>query len=217
MRCAKKAILWEESLLSFNKKTKELHTGLKNSKEDSSLLKKALLTWQINISTFDNMTILIESEEAILLARRMTETNEELNYVVHGAHESREGSGQFHARAEGLMAKNSEIEHIADQMHQEVQNLQFENQQIVAASQGREQNNLEKGERLWNTTFNCYQWSRPKGLDRVDQTTIGEPWVLVNGHWEQAEDRVHPLQQADRFEQWVERACFVSLFSGFVF
>lgn len=58
----------------------------------------------------------VESEVAVLLARRITEMSEELNYVVHGAHESREGSRQFHARADRLMAKNSEIERIADQM-----------------------------------------------------------------------------------------------------
>ena len=69
-----------------------------------------------------------EPEEAILLSRKMTEMNEEVYHVVHGghgAHENHEGSRQFHAKSEGLMAKNCLIEHIADQMYQQVQKVQF--------------------------------------------------------------------------------------------
>ena len=33
-------------------------------------------------------------------------------------------------------------------------------------------------------------------------------WILVNGVWSQVEDNVAPPAQAERFEQWVERACF---------
>lgn len=33
-------------------------------------------------------------------------------------------------------------------------------------------------------------------------------WVLVNGHSEQTEDRAHPVEQQDRFQRWIERACF---------
>ena len=33
-------------------------------------------------------------------------------------------------------------------------------------------------------------------------------WILVNGVWSQVENNVAPPAQAERFEQWVERACF---------
>lgn len=38
--------------------------------------------------------------------------------------------------------------------------------------------------------------------------SLRSTWVLMNGQWTQVEDRVPPLQQAERFDQWVERACF---------
>ena len=41
----------------------------------------------------------------------------------------------------------------------------------------------------------------PMGLNR-------STWILVNGVWSQVEDNVAPPAQAERFEQWVERACF---------
>ena len=33
-------------------------------------------------------------------------------------------------------------------------------------------------------------------------------WILSHGKWIKVEDRVPPVQQQDRFDQWVERACF---------
>ena len=33
-------------------------------------------------------------------------------------------------------------------------------------------------------------------------------WILTHGKWIKVEDRAHPVQQQDRFDQWVERACF---------
>ena len=33
-------------------------------------------------------------------------------------------------------------------------------------------------------------------------------WILSHGKWTKVEDRVPPVQQQDRFDQWVERACF---------
>ena len=33
-------------------------------------------------------------------------------------------------------------------------------------------------------------------------------WILSNGVWRQVEDRVPRYQRSDRFDQWVERACF---------
>lgn len=34
-------------------------------------------------------------------------------------------------------------------------------------------------------------------------------WVHVNGLWNRIEPEAPPLQQAQRFDQWVERACFL--------
>ena len=34
-------------------------------------------------------------------------------------------------------------------------------------------------------------------------------WVLVNGLWNRVETEAPPLQQAQRFDQWVDRACFL--------
>ena len=31
---------------------------------------------------------------------------------------------------------------------------------------------------------------------------------MTHGKWIKVEDRAHPVQQQDRFDQWVERACF---------
>ena len=33
-------------------------------------------------------------------------------------------------------------------------------------------------------------------------------WILAHGKWEKVEDRATPLEQHDRFDRWVERACF---------
>ena len=41
----------------------------------------------------------------------------------------------------------------------------------------------------------------PMGLNR-------SAWTLVNGVWTRVEDNVAPPAQAERFEHWVERACF---------
>ena len=49
--------------------------------------------------------------------------------------------------------------------------------------------------------------SRPPGLP-VPPDVLRSTWVLQNGVWTQLEDRVSPPAQAQRFERFVERACF---------
>ena len=126
MRCVNNATIWEGSSLSFNEdegatdRIEELERRLIAAQEGATRMANQYQ----HRRQHDN----IESEEAVLLARRMTEMNEELNYVVHGAHESREGS------TPELKDSWQRIEHIADQMNHQVQNWQLENQQIVAES-----------------------------------------------------------------------------------
>ena len=48
---------------------------------------------------------------------------------------------------------------------------------------------------------------RPSGLS-LPKDYLRSTWILTHGKWIKVEDRAHPVQQQDRFDQWVERACF---------
>ena len=48
---------------------------------------------------------------------------------------------------------------------------------------------------------------RPPGLS-VSADCLRSTWILTHGKWEKIEDRASPLEQQDRFDRWVERACF---------
>ena len=48
---------------------------------------------------------------------------------------------------------------------------------------------------------------RPPGLP-LPQGCLRSTWILAHGKWEKIEDRATPLEQQDRFDRWVERACF---------
>ena len=48
---------------------------------------------------------------------------------------------------------------------------------------------------------------RPPGL-QLPHDCLRSTWILTHGKWEKMEDRVSPLEQQDRFDRWVERACF---------
>jgi len=48
---------------------------------------------------------------------------------------------------------------------------------------------------------------RPHGVS-LPNDCLRSTWVLAHGKWIKVEDRAHPVQQQDRFDQWVERACF---------
>ena len=48
---------------------------------------------------------------------------------------------------------------------------------------------------------------RPPGLS-LPSDCLRSTWVLNHGKWRKVEDRAPPVQQVDRFDQWVERACF---------
>ena len=48
---------------------------------------------------------------------------------------------------------------------------------------------------------------RPTGLS-LPNDCLRSTWILTHGKWIKVEDRAHPVQQQDRFDQWVERACF---------
>ena len=52
-----------------------------------------------------------------------------------------------------------------------------------------------------------YYRSRPSGLSH-SYGASRSTWVLTNGRWRRTEDHAPPIQQADRFDQYVERACF---------
>ena len=43
---------------------------------------------------------------------------------------------------------------------------------------------------------------RPPGLS-LPHDCLCSTWVLAHGKWRQVEDRAHPVQQLDRFDQWV--------------
>ena len=48
---------------------------------------------------------------------------------------------------------------------------------------------------------------RPPGVS-LPNDCLRSTWILAHGKWIKVEDRAHPVQQQDRFDQWVERACF---------
>jgi len=48
---------------------------------------------------------------------------------------------------------------------------------------------------------------RPPGVT-IPHDCLGSTWILSHGKWIKVEDRVPPVQQQERFDQWVERACF---------
>ena len=48
---------------------------------------------------------------------------------------------------------------------------------------------------------------RPPGVS-LPNDCLCSTWILAHGKWIKVEDRAHPVQQQDRFDQWVERACF---------
>ena len=48
---------------------------------------------------------------------------------------------------------------------------------------------------------------RPPGL-HLPQDCLRSTWILAHRKWEQIEDKATPLEQQDRFDRWVERACF---------
>ena len=48
---------------------------------------------------------------------------------------------------------------------------------------------------------------RPPGVS-LPHDCLRSTWILSHGKWIKVEDRVPPVQQQDRFDQWVERACF---------
>ena len=52
-----------------------------------------------------------------------------------------------------------------------------------------------------------YFRKRPTGLS-LPNDCLRSTWILTHGKWIKVEDRAHPIQQQDRFDQWVERACF---------
>ena len=52
-----------------------------------------------------------------------------------------------------------------------------------------------------------YFRKRPSGLS-LPKDCLRSTWILTHGKWIKVEDRAHPVQQQDRFDQWVERACF---------
>ena len=52
-----------------------------------------------------------------------------------------------------------------------------------------------------------YLRRRPPGL-HLPQACLRSTWILAHGKWEKIEDRATPLEQQDRFDRWVERACF---------
>ena len=48
---------------------------------------------------------------------------------------------------------------------------------------------------------------RPPGVS-LPHGCLRSTWILSHGKWIKVEDRVPPVQQQERFDQWVERACF---------
>ena len=48
---------------------------------------------------------------------------------------------------------------------------------------------------------------RPPGVS-LPHDCLRSTWILSHGKWIKVEDRVPPVQQQDRFDQWVEQACF---------
>ena len=48
---------------------------------------------------------------------------------------------------------------------------------------------------------------RPPGVS-LPHDCLRSTWILSHGKWIKVEDRAPPVQQQDRFDQWVERACF---------
>ena len=52
-----------------------------------------------------------------------------------------------------------------------------------------------------------YFRKRPSGLS-LPKDCLRSTWILTHGKWIKVEDRAHPVQQQDRFDQWVERSCF---------
>ena len=52
-----------------------------------------------------------------------------------------------------------------------------------------------------------YYRARPSGLP-YSYGGSRSTWVLTNGKWHRTEDHAPPIQQAERFDQYVERACF---------
>ena len=48
---------------------------------------------------------------------------------------------------------------------------------------------------------------RPPGL-HLSQDCLRSTWILTHGKWEKIEDRASPPEQQDRFDRWVESACF---------
>ena len=52
-----------------------------------------------------------------------------------------------------------------------------------------------------------YFRKRPSGLS-LPKDCLRSTWILTHGKWIKVEDRAHPVQQQDRCDQWVERACF---------
>ena len=48
---------------------------------------------------------------------------------------------------------------------------------------------------------------RPPGVS-LPHDCLRSTWILSHGKWIKVEDPVPPVQQQDRFDQWVERACF---------
>jgi len=52
-----------------------------------------------------------------------------------------------------------------------------------------------------------YFRKRPPGIFAA-KDYLRSTWILTHGKWEKAEDRVTVLEQQDRFDRWVERACF---------
>jgi len=48
---------------------------------------------------------------------------------------------------------------------------------------------------------------RPAGTD-LPWNCTRSTWVLLNKKWTKVEDHAEPVQQSERFDKWVERACF---------
>ena len=67
---------------------------------------------------------------------------------------------------------------------------------------------LPNGDCIYVVKVPVYYRRFPPGR-YIPSDTCRSTWVLVNGSWNCVEREATPLQQALRFDHWVERACFL--------
>ena len=67
---------------------------------------------------------------------------------------------------------------------------------------------LPNGDFIYVVKVPVYYRRYPPGRF-ISNDVCRSTWVLVNGLWNRVETEAPPLRQAQRFDQWVERACFL--------